>query len=99
MENSTKVVIGIFAILIIAVLAMGAKGSELSDYRYLTANQDSPRNVALLNDMAYHYGGMDKLNVKMSNMENVPVVHTNGYFGWNPVTTNVEFTGTWYTSD
>jgi len=79
-------------ILTIFLFISTVSASELSDYTYLVNHQDNPRNVVMLKDMAYHFGGMDRLEAKMNAMTNVPVVRINAYAKYNPENGNVEWT-------
>ena len=83
-----------FIAIILAVLMLSgvASATELSDYQYLVAHQDDARNVQVLEDMAYHNGGAEKLEARMAYLETVTPVIVNAYAAYNPATGNLEWT-------
>jgi len=85
----------ILIILLVLISFTGiSSASEFSDYKYLINHQDSVRNVAALNDLAYHYGSMDRLASRMNYVAlYYPKITVNAYGKYNSTTQSVEWTG------
>ena len=99
MRTATKVILIILmAALLASVLITTARASELSDYRDLVNNQTTLRNYYALQDMAYTYGGMDKLEARMESLNDTPIYRVNAYARYNPITMNLDWSGYWATN-
>jgi hypothetical protein len=99
MNTTIKVILVILAAVLLASMLIGnAKASELSDYRDLVNNQTTLRNYYALQDMAYTYGGMDKLEARMEALNDTPVYHVNAYARYDPSTMNLYWEGSWATN-
>ena len=97
METRYKVlIITLIAIFVIALLTLPAKASELSDYKYLITHQDSPRNIQMLDDMTYEYGGTHALYTRMHAIEtNNTQPRMNWDWKQDPDTGNKVYSGLW----
>jgi hypothetical protein len=97
MSYKKELVLVILVLIAIACIFMlpAAKASELSDFTYIVNHQDNIRNKAVLNDMAYKYGGFEHLVVRMNWIAYQPVLSVNALGQYNTTTQNVEYTGTW----
>jgi len=99
MNNATKITLVLLTIIVAMIFTtIPARASELSDYRELVNNQTTLRNYYALQDMAYSYGGMDKLEARMEALNNVPVLRVNAYARYNPNTMNLDWSGYWATN-
>ncbi len=91
-ENKTMRTIVALLIAVVMLTSM-VSASELSDYNYLVTHQDSPRNIQMLDDFAYHMGGRLDMNTRMYNVANDKMIHVNMYWKYNPATGNLDWSG------
>jgi hypothetical protein len=56
-----------------------ASANDVTTFNYVVNHQSNPRNVAILNDMVYEYGTMQKLYTKMNALDAIPEVKVNSY--------------------
>jgi hypothetical protein len=94
-------VVGTILIVLALVLvggSMPAKANELSDFQYVVSHQDTPRNVAWLNEMVYQYGSPDKLVTRMNALYGSPKLTVNSYATFNHTTGHLEYSGNWTTN-
>jgi hypothetical protein len=97
MNNTTKILLLLLvAILASLYIATGTgKASELSDFKHAVAQQNTVRGAAILKDLAYSYGGYDRMITKMNYLETQPTVAINSFTVHNHETGEDVFNGYW----
>ncbi len=95
--KTIKFILVVLAILAALMLTGITSASELSEYRYAVEHQNDVRSALTLSDMAYHMGGMDKLEARMDAFSRVPVLVVNADAVYSPIDGNIHWTGYWGT--